>query len=377
MQSDLHRQRFLACLDHRQADRVPLTLGGPSCSLHREAQKHLMDALGLVPQCEAPLIDRILQIVEPDPQLIEYFDIDVLWLLPKDSPATRSEDQMSYRDEFGRYFIAGGGFYNQKGSPLVKGTVEELAAYRFPSLMPERVQGLRQKAVQLYEQGYGLGVDGPWGIYEISNSLRGTADYLMDLALNPAYAESIAERVLEEHHIPFYTLLLQEAGPYCQMVMISDDLGSQQGLIFSPRTFRQIFKPRLKRLIEHIHSLAEVKVYMHSDGAVYDLIPDLIEIGVEGLNPVQYTARGMELERLKRQFGRDLGFFGGSLENESLSYSTPQEVRRIAAETIHTLAPGGGFLFASIHNITPEVPPENILALFEAARQYGQYPVST
>jgi uroporphyrinogen decarboxylase len=80
---------------------------------------------------------------------------------------------------------------------------------------------------------------------------------------------------------------------------------------------------------------------------------------------------------LKRQFGRDLGFFGGSLENESLSYSTPQEVRRIAAETIHTLAPGGGFLFASIHNITPEVPPENILALFEAARQYGQYPVST
>ncbi len=207
----------------------------------------------------------------------------------------------------------------------------------------------------------------PWGIYEISSSLRGTADYLVDLALNPAYAESIAERVLEEHHIPFYTLLLQQAAPYCQMVMISDDLGSQQGLIFSPRTFRQIFKPRLKRLIEHIHSLADVKVYMHSDGAVYDLIPDLIEIGVEGLNPVQYTARGMELERLKRQFGKDLGFFGGSLENESLSYSTPQEVRRIVAETIKILAPGGGFLFASIHNITPEVPPENILALFETA----------
>ena len=134
-------------------------------------------------------------------------------------------------------------------------------------------------------------MDGPWGIYEISSSLRGTADYLVDLALNPAYAESIAERVLEEHHIPFYTLLIRKAAPYCQMVMISDDLGSQQGLIFSPRTFRQIFKPRLKRLIEHIHNLADVKVYMHSDGAVYDLIPDLIEIGVEGLNPVQYTAR--------------------------------------------------------------------------------------
>jgi uroporphyrinogen decarboxylase len=376
MHTDLHRQRFIACLDHRQADRIPLSLGGPSCSLHRAAQARLMDYLGLVPLYEAPLIDRILQIVEPDPQLIEHFDIDVLWLLPEDGPVTWSADRQSYLDEFGRRFIAGGDFFNQTGSPLVKGTAEELAAYRFPSLSPERVQGLRQKAAHLYEQGYGLGVDGPWGIYEISSSLRGTADYLVDLALHPAYAESIAERVLEEHHIPFYTLLLQQAAPYCQMVMISDDLGSQQGLIFSPRTFRHIFKPRLKRLIEHIHSLADVKVYLHSDGAVYDLIPDLIEIGVQGLNPVQYTARGMELERLKRQFGKDLGFFGGSLENESLSYSTPSEVRRIAAETIKILAPGGGFLFASIHNITPEVPPENIQALFETASQSGRYSVS-
>jgi uroporphyrinogen decarboxylase len=376
MPSDIHRQRFLACLDHRQADRFPLTLGGASCALHRDAQQRLLDYLGLRPRGETVMIDRILQIVEPDPQLIEHFDIDVMWLLPEDGPANWSADRQSYSDEFGRRFIAGGGFFNQVGSPLRRGTMEELAAYGFPDLTPERVQGLRQKAEQLYEQGYGLGVDGPWGIYEISSSLRGTADYLVDLALNPAYAEAIAERVLEEHHIPFYTLLLQSTAPYGQMVMISDDLGSQQGLIFSPRIFRQIFKPRLKRLIEHIHSLADVKVYMHSDGAISDLIPDLIEIGVEGINPVQYTARGMDVERLKSQFGKDLGFFGGSLENESLSYSQPQEVRRIAAEKIKILAPGGGFLFASIHNITPEVPPENILALFETAQQYGRYSVS-
>jgi hypothetical protein len=208
MQSDLHRQRFLACLDHRQADRVPLTLGSPSCSLHREAQQRLMEYLGLAPLREAQLIDRILQIVEPDPQLIERFDIDVVWLLPEDGPVSWSADRQSYRDEFGRQFIAGGGFFNQTGSPLARGTTEELAAYRFPSLALERVRGLRTKAAQLYEQGYGLGVDGPWGVYEISSSLRGTAEYLMDLALNPAYAEAIAERVLEEHHIPFYTLLL-------------------------------------------------------------------------------------------------------------------------------------------------------------------------
>ena len=131
----------------------------------------------------------------------------------------------------------------------------------------------------------------------------------MDLALDPDYARAVAERVLEEHHIPFYTLLLAETAPYAQVVVVSDDLGSQQGLLFSPKTFRSIFKPLLKRLVDHIHSLADVRVYMHSDGADLRPDPDLIEVGVEGLNPVQYTARGMDLARLKREFGADLGFF--------------------------------------------------------------------
>jgi uroporphyrinogen decarboxylase len=195
----------------------------------------------------------------------------------------------------------------------------------------------------------------------------------MELALDPAYAQAIAERVLEEHHIPYYTLLLKEAAPYAQMVVVSDDLGSQQGLLFSPQTFRTIFKPLLKRLIDHIHKLADVRVYMHSDGAIHDLIPDLIDAGVEGLNPVQYTARGMELSRLKREFGTDLGFFGGTLDNELLSFATPAAISQAVRENIATLAPGGGLLFASVHNVGPEVPPENLVALFEAALTYGKY----
>jgi uroporphyrinogen decarboxylase len=179
--------------------------------------------------------------------------------------------------------------------------------------------------------------------------------------------------VLEEHHIPFYTLLLGETTPHAQVVGISDDLGSQQGLLFSPRTFRTVFKPLLRRLVDHIHGLADVRVYMHSDGAIRDLIPDLIDVGVEGLNPVQYTARGMELSRLKREFGNDLGFFGGTLDNELLSFGTPAAIRQEVRDNVATLAPGGGFLFASIHNIAPEVPPENVVALFEAALEYGIY----
>ena len=373
MSDDLHRRRTVAGLNHEQADRIPLTIGGPSCSLHREAHRNLLGHLGLTPEREAPVFDRILQIVEPDPQILRHFDADLLWLLPHEGDATWSVDGQSCVDDFGRTFVAGGGFFNQTSQPLREGSMEELRAYRFPDLSPGRVTGLRDKAERLYARGYGLGVDGPWGIYETSSSLRGTENYLMDLALDPDYARAVAERVLEEHHIPFYTLLLKEATPYAQIVVVSDDLGSQQGLLFSPATFRSIFKPLLTRLIDHIHSLADVRVYMHSDGAVYDLIPDLIEAGVEGLNPVQYTARGMDLGRLKREFGKDLGFFGGTLENELLSFNTPDAIRRKVRENVATLAPGGGFLFASVHNIGPEVPPENVAALFEAALEFGHY----
>ena len=373
MRDNAHRRRVAASLDHRQGDRVPLTMGGPSCSLHRDAHRNLLRALGLAPEREAPLIDRILQIVEPDPQLLRRLDIDLLWLLPVEPDVEWSADAQSYTDELGRGFVAAGGFFNQASSPLSEGSRHELDAYRFPELSRARVSGLRARAESLHAEGYGLGVDGPWGIYEIASSLRGTEEYLMDLALDPGYAQALAERVLEEHHIPFYTLLLGEASPHALLVGISDDLGSQQGLLFSPQTFRSIFKPLLRRLVDHIHSLADARVYMHSDGAIHDLIPDLIDVGVEGLNPVQYTARGMELDRLKREFGSDLGFFGGTLDNELLSFGTPAAIRGEVRDNVATLAPGGGFLFASIHNIAPEVPPENVVALFEAALEYGIY----
>jgi uroporphyrinogen decarboxylase len=373
MGGDIHRRRTLAALDHEEADRIPLTMGGPSCALHRDAHKKLLDHFGMIQEQDAPVFDRILQIVQPDPQILRRFDVDLLWLVPREGGASWSEDRQSCIDDFGRTFVAGGGFLNQVGHPLIEGTLEELRAYRFPELGPDRVAGLRDSAEHLYEQGYGLGVDGPWGIYETASSLRGAENYLMDLALDPGYARTLAERVLEEHHIPFYSRLLREAAPYAQIVLVSDDLGSQQGLLFSPQTYRSIFKPLLKRLVDHIHGLADVRVYMHSDGAIYDLIPDLIEAGVEGLNPVQYTARGMDLVRLKREFGRDQGFIGGTLENELLSFNSPDAIRHKVRENIATLAPGGGFLFASVHNIGPEVPPENVAALFEAGLEYGGY----
>ena len=371
-----HRDRFLAALNHQGADRVPIAFGGPECSIHEAAHRRLLGHLGYAAGAPALIMDNILQIVEPDMCLYERFQVDVLFLVPREGPVQWSADHEEYLDEFRRRFRSGGGFYNQVESPLREGTPEELARYRFPDLTAhERLAGLVEKAQRLYAAGYGLVADGAWGLYEICSSLRGTDALFMDMILNPAYVEALAERVLEEHLLPYYTLLLQAVGPWVQMVVISDDLGSQENLLFSPRIFRELFKPRLRRLVERIKSMVEGRVYIHSDGAILEIIPDLIEIGLDGLNPVQYTARGMEAERLKCEFGRELGFFGGGIDNQILSFGSIQDVRRDVRRQIKGLAPGGGYLLATIHNIPPEVPPENILAFFEAGLEFGRYPV--
>ena len=307
--NDQHRRRLLASLNHKESDRVPFTLGSPSCSMHSIAQRNLLKHLGFLQDEDVIVTDNILQIVETDKRVLDYFDIDLRWLLPREAPVRWDVDGNSFIDDFGRRFVAGGGFFNQINHPLNNYTLEELDSYGFPDLVDhDRFSHLPFQAKALFDGGFGLGVDGPWGIYEISSSLVGTEQYLMDLIINPTYARNVAEKVLEKHHIPFYDQLLARTAGFVQVVGISDDLGAQNGLIFSPKTFRKIFKPLLQELVSHIKKMTDAKVYMHSDGSIYPIIPDLIEIGVDGLNPVQYTAKGMELARLKTSLVKTWGF---------------------------------------------------------------------
>jgi len=323
-------------------------------------------------------MDSVLQIVEPNALLMEALDVDAQFLVPREGPLAWEAGGLAFVDQFGRRFRSGGAFYSQVNSPLHEGSMAGLESYQFPSISNfARFSGLREHAQALFADGYGLAADGAWGIYEIASSLRGAEEYFVNLALNPDYAAALAERVLEEHLKPYYKALLAEVGPWVQMVVISDDYGSQQDLLFSPLTFRKIFKPRLRRLVDCIHTLTDARIYIHSDGAISRIIPDLIEAGIDGINPVQYTARGMEADRLKREFGRNLGFFGGGIDNAILTGQTPQAVRRDVARQIRALAPGGGYLCATIHNIPPEAPPENVVAFFRAAAEHGRYPIQT
>ena len=368
------RQRFIQALNHKEPDRVPIAFGGPECSIHKLAHQNLLRHLGIPETTPAPIIDQSLQIVDPDPRLYPRFNVDAVWVIPNEGPLAWSAGGDFYTDDLQRGFDYGGGFYNQTVFPLQSGEPAELDRFQFPDASsPERVAGMAERAHQFWEQGYGLVADGPWGLYEICSSLRGTQELFIDLALNKSYTETLAERVLEEYLKPLYANILSAVGDKVQMVVISDDLGSQQNLLFSPRIFRSIFKPRLRRLVEHIRRGTNAKVYLHSDGAVSELIPDFIEIGIDGLNPVQYTAAGMESNRLKKEFGTDFGFFGGGIENQILSFGDTVQVRAEVIRQVRHLAPGGGYLFATIHNISQETPPENILAFFDAAIDSGRY----
>lgn len=372
-----HRQRFELALNYQEPDRIPIAFGGPECSINISAHQRLLDYMGYQSAGEPAIIDNILQLVDPDERLYEIFDVDVRWIIPHEAPVDWSPDRDMYLDEFGRHFKAGGGFYNQVDQPLKEGTDEELARYQFPDLAAhDRMAGLVNKARHLNQAGYGLTGDGAWGIYEISSSLRGAQNLFLDMALHPDYVIRLAERVYEEYVQPYYTMLLQEVGGWLQMVIISDDYGGQRNLLFSPDIFRSVYKPLLAKLVTHIRSLTGAKIYLHSDGAVASLIPDFIEIGLDGLNPVQYTAEGMQAGLLKQKFGDALGFFGGGIDNEVLSFGSVEQIRRDVRQQITMLAPGGGYIYASIHNIAPEVPPENILTFFKVAREFGKYPIT-
>jgi uroporphyrinogen decarboxylase len=214
----------------------------------------------------------------------------------------------------------------------------------------------------------------PAGSWEHTWTLRGPQQALMDIVVDRDLYEEILDRIVN-FQIAQWTRALEEVGEWVDVAALSDDLGTQNGPMMSPRLYRQLFKPRLIRLIDSIRSLTHAKIYIHTDGSVYDFLPDLIEAGVEIINPVQKECRNMEPERLKKAFGDRLSFWGASVVTSHLERHAPSEVAAEALGTIRALAPGGGFVFAPIHNIQPGVPPENIVALLETARRYGKYPI--
>ncbi len=205
------------------------------------------------------------------------------------------------------------------------------------------------------------------GMTEGLFKLRGFEDGYMDLVADPALARRLMERILEVK-LTYWSQVLPQLAGLVDVVSEADDLGGQDRTLFSPATYRALVKPLHRELFAFLHAHTDAKVFFHTCGAVRELIPDLIEIGVDVLNPVQVSAAGMETAALKREFGRDLVFWGGGVDTQRvLGSGTPDEVRAEVRRRVGDLAPGGGFVFAAVHNVQPNVPPENVLAMRSAA----------
>jgi uroporphyrinogen decarboxylase len=262
----------------------------------------------------------------------------------------------------------GSGSFVPARFPLAGAGLEELQAYDPPAIREEELEYLHRTARRLFEETE-RALFGWFGgsLFEQAQFLLGFEELMLRLAADPPFVERLFARLADRVKADL-RLYLQAAGPYLQVVGFADDFGFQEGLQLSPGLFRSTIKPKLRDIYALSHSLSPAGVFLHSCGAVAELIEDFIEIGVNALNPVQTSARGMEPERLARQFGGRICFWGGGADVQRvLPRGSPEEVRRDARRRIETLGGAGGFVFAPIHNLQADVPPENIAAMYEEA----------
>ena len=379
------RQRVGKALNHEIPDRVPIDLGGFQTGIHRNAYRPLLEYLGL--QDEMVIMDPVQQLARPCEALLTRFHVDTRYVFAHGpdsftgSIVDNTRDDRVWHDltdEFGVVWSMPDDrplYMDISYHPLAEATLEDLADYPFPKGDdPTRFTGLQKQAQALRrDTPYALSTGIGGVVYEICWYMRGLERWFLDMIENPTLCEALLDRTLQ-FWLGYYSEFMKEVGDLVDVVMIGDDVGGQSGPLFSPDFYRRVVKPRQKRLVQHIRSLTHARIWYHTCGSVMPLIPDLIDNGIDILNPVQISAANMDPGELKKRYGRRLVFWGGGIDTQHvLSFATPQEVRGQVRRNIQTLKPGGGYVFNCVHNIQAGVPPENIVAMFDAAYDYGFY----
>ncbi|MFV1859508.1 MAG: uroporphyrinogen decarboxylase family protein [Anaerolineales bacterium] len=372
------RERFEAVVNHRDPDRVPIDLGRHVGSLHRLSYAKLAEKLA-DPDLKNhdKILDRMVQNVIPDEKLLRKFDVDFRWLVPNWVGVHEVEGEDAYRDMWGIKWTHMLDSYSTVDSPLKDVAIDDLDGYAWPDPYdPEMFAGLREEAKHWHENtDFVIVADSiKGGLLTKALQIRGYEPFFSDLAQDVSYAEALLDKLLWLYK-EMWSQYLKEVGPYVHMVYFTDDIGAQNSMMISPDTFRTLLKPRLKELIDHIKGQADVKFMYHTDGSVVPVIGDIIEMGVDILNPIQTSALGMDTYAMKETYGDHLCFHGAIDVQQMLPFSTPEEVRYDVAKRIYDLGRGGGYILSPCHNIGSDVSPENILALFDAAQELGRYPL--
>lgn len=374
-----HKERVLIALNHEQPDRVPMDLGGRQTTLSIIAYENLKKLLGL-----SDLATRVMahawQTSFIDEVVLEKFDIDTRHIRPVSSVndaigehLSIPENNSTFVDEWGVTRQVVGDYANLIGHPLRTSTIEDLEKFPWPDPADDYdFKAIREPAKKLHEENeYALVgcLGSPGNIFEQSWYLRGLEEFMKDLIKNRDFAHALMRKVLavRKRNTELY---LDQVGEFIDVIQLADDLAGQQNLLISPKIYRELVKPYQLELCEYVKSRTKAKIYYHSCGAIAPLLDELIEIGIEILNPVQVSANNMDTRVLKRRYGKKLSFWGAIDTFDVLPNGSVDDVRAEVNRRITDLGSGGGYVMGPVHNICADVPPVNVVSMYQAALEY-------
>jgi len=409
------RERIISAIQHRESDRLPIDFGSMGASgIQAVAYNKLKAYLGITTG-QTRVFDIMLQLAEPEEWILNRFGADAInagqgfapdqWKdetlsdgsscqIPDWVDIQKQGNERVIRNEEGTIvarMVQGGQGFSQTCWPLAHNDwtmhledLPEQASSICWRVLPEPIfrGGVSDANLERIEnhlnnlrRSSDRAIVGPIGtsLFAAAGGFRGIDNLLMDLVTEQAKVEALLDKIVELH-ITRLGRLLPAFSNNVDLVWIGDDLGMETGPFFSPKLFREILKPRYKIIVDYIKSTnPNLKVFLHCCGSIYQLLGDLIEIGFDVINPVQISAKDMKPAKLKREFGSVITFWGGGCDTQHvLPRATPQQVKDHVRRNIDIFAPGGGFVFNQVHNILAEVPPENVVAMYEAAREYSE-----
>lgn len=408
------RQRILDAINHREPDRVPVDMGAtPSSGISATAYARLKQHLNITTG-HTRVYDVVQQLAQPEDCILDRFNIDVLdigqmyntadsdWYditLPSGDPAqypvwfkpqfTPDGEWRAYKD--GQHLATmpkNAAFFDQAVFPWednypdnLAGLDDAMSKVLWAAFVhspwdhasePQFWETLRARALELRQKSdRAIMIVCGCNLFEWGTFLRRIDNFLMDLIAEPETVEKLLDALMERH-LATLQKVCAAVGDVCDILRFGDDLGMDTGPFMAPAIYRRLFKPRHTLLCDYVHKHSRMKTFLHSCGSIYKLMPDLIEAGYDVINPVQTNCFQMDPVQIKKEFGKDITFWGGGCDTRHvLNHGTPQQVKDDVKRRMEIFAPGGGFVFNTVHNILPDVPPQNVVALFEAVEEFS------
>ncbi len=380
------KERVIAAINHQEPDRVPIVVGVSNATgVKMKTYQELKKLIGVDAPDQYIYDWPELGTAAVDEATLQRLHVDVRGVLDLEPEDIRQRNKIRaphtpYENSWGTRQIEVSEGEWTSGAPPMKdaSTIEEIENYPWPNLDdPTRVAHCRAQAKRLAEENQYAIMGTPWLLFPFERAfgLQGMDIFLLNMAMRPDFSKALLSKITVKCK-EMMGNFLRETGEYLDIIKIGDDLGTQESLMISPRMYREMLKPFHADLIAFTKERTDAKVLFHTDGDVFDLIDDFIEIGVDILNPIQTSAGRMaDLERLKTQFGSRIVFCGAVDTHRVLPEGTPDEVQGEVRRVINALGPGGGYMLASVHTIMNDVPAENVLAMVDAVERYGQYPL--